>query len=1096
MTPRTIYRGQLGSASLVKTPIYLRTSIERTARIHAAQVRMLWWWNRQPSDWQSSFDEHTEERLRRHQKIMRYKYSKALRRRAMWERDDIQPWSWKSARWQINQHCHHTPVSTTTSSQPPANKEKEDSHAPRSETSRFHAFRSYVDQEIARDPYGLLFGKRLESPPSTNNSSWTSFSWIFQPKEQTTAQGSGQHSQQPLSSNPASPPKQPSPQSKEPSISSSEPTRNSIAATEEEYEYDPITMRKVLKIKDNVEPAPEQPFLKSLFAEHGVDIPVKTYKPHRVFGYGSDAASNVGPRVEATSDKNSHFGSSRRAELASLIAQSKGNNIDTTAQFTDIPAQPEVESTTSKPDARPQAHESPEPDDTTPLFSGTTYEARSPSSNSRAPSLSDWLSREGFRPAEISSLKEKTLEPALDRMVSAGAGGTTNSSSTAVESTIVQDAAGAVKANQGLSKRARNNDMSQTTSEEDIDLLRASDIRAATKSARISKQQLQSSKQRTRSKLETNFTAHQVVQDQIQNIAAKNIPKTAGQISKSLTNIWKHVKDYPSGIVARTMQSMTSFNDDYKKYVRPSNTSHLTEKLVFKDKDLSTTPSIYKATTVPSVKLSSPSSDFEKEIAKRFDRMERLKAANKEAEDANKKVDAQLSQLAVELNAIYEEAYPSTSEQLTHSQSEPEAPKQKQGEVQDNSKTKTVEATRLEKDMQEPRPEVQSIETGLQVMNPAHEQSSKLKVVMDGTKELRRELHETGMAIRAIESGRPQTVWNTPSPISTNFGKKRMELTDRRREPTKVDQQNVQPTVSTKSHGRPSEPDVSTVAKEVVPKEVPPPVFTPSESPIWNDEQPPPIESLREQPLQSLYAILVKDGKRIVLSPSDTIPASSDPPSSATLILSKLRYAAHYLQYFERLDKDGYDLYSGARNMLIFQRRGVASTAETSSPPVASTDISSTPPTSGSVNLPKEIATVVEGMPKDVESSSDTAATHPLKKLGELSSKSTVRRQEEVFSGTRRPGQAAPRENEDEGRFAGNENKDGIWKRLTRTVRRAVLTIVALGGAAYTVGFIAEGIGAQAQIQKGTDDGHVQGPRKRVVMNGQRAGIYSTESSR
>lgn len=1044
----------------------------------------------------------------------------------MWDRDDTQPWSWKTARWQINHHCNHTPNSSTYPSQSPPNKECGGPQSREPDSSSFHAFRSYVDREIAKDPYGLLFGKRLESPPSTNNSSWTSFSWIFQPKEQTLDQGSGQTSQQPLSSDHKHAPKQSSPSSTNPSTPTNETTRTSDSATEEEYEYDPITMRKVLKTKETAEPTPEQPFLKSLFAEHGVDIPVKTYKPHRVFGYGSDPTPQPSPKNEATSNSTSRFGSSRKAELASLMAQSKGNSIDTTAQFTDIPAHLEVGSATSKPEAHSQSRESPEPDDSSPLFSGTTYEARSQSLGTHNTTATDWLSKEGFRPAEKPSIEGKILEPALDRMVSAGVEGTTESGSTNVDRSADQIETKPVKENQNVSKRAWNVDLPDNASEEDIDLLRASDIRAATKTARVSKQQLLSSKQRVRSKLEANFTAHQVVDDQAQNGAAANTSKTAGQISKSLTNIWKHIKDYPGGIVARTMQSMSSFNDDYKKYVKPNNTSHLTDKLVFKDEGLSKTPSIYKTTPTPSVKLSSPSPTVEKEIQEQFERMERLKAANKEVENANKTTDAQLSQLAVELRAIYEEERGPISQESTPGQAESGALKQSGNAVFDDSIVTTAETTHPEHDMQEPRVETSQIQDELPSIESAHEQSARLKVVMDGTKELRRELHETGMAIRAIESGRPSTVWNSPSPISTNFGKKRMELTDRRPELKKAEQENIAPTPIGESDCKSSERNTSSSPKEetptavaskemtptevrakkeapqeAAPKEVPPPIFTPSGSSAWNDEQPPSIESLKEQPLQSPYAILARDGKRIVLSPSDTIPLSSDAPSGATLILSKLRYAAYYLPYFERLDKDGYELYSGARNMLIFKRRHRVEAEDAQSPSNPSTSTRSISPPPDSVELSKQAAMKVHDISGAPDSATKPAVApevmaRPSKGFDRQPSKSKVRRQEEVFSGTKRPWEDTTKESEKEGGFARTQNGDGVFTRLTRTVRRAMLTILALGGAAYTVGFIAEGIGAQAQIQNGVDDGQVPGPRKRVVMNGQRPGIYSTESSR
>lgn len=1025
----------------------------------------------------------------------------------MWDRNDTHPWSWKSGRSLLNQYCAQTPSPYSSSPQPPPAQDPAESLARECKPHSFHSFRTYIDREIARDPYGLLFGKRLESPPSTNNSSWTSFSWIFQPKAPTTDPVADQPTQQTSSSGQPPTTTQPFPSSKQPTVALNKTlfSGSSGSATTEEYQYDPITMRKVPKMKDHANPMPEQPFLKSLFAEHGVDIPVKSYKPHRVFGYGLNPTSQATPSVEATEKPESRFATSRKAELSSLMAQSKGNHIDTTAQFTDGPRRP-IENETTDPERQMQARPYPDTDDTAPLFSGTTYESRSWTPGTVSSSTPDWLSREGFRPSDQSPANKKTLgdgekifesklEPALDRMAVTGAKiATTSSTSASIEAPTSQTKAKLPGGDQSVSKKARDLDQPQHISEDDIDLLRASDVRAATRSARVSKQQVQSSKRKTRSELESYFTKHQAAEDETHNLAAKNITKTAGQISESLTNIWNHIKDYPSGIVARTMQSTGAFNDNYKKYVKPGDSSHLTEKLVFKDENLSKTPSIYRSTTPPSLKSSSPSSKMCKEEAEGVERMERLRAANRDAENADKITNMQLSQLAAEVRTIYEEERGPILEQPITSQANSGISKREPEKVIESSEGKAVENIDLEGGILERQVELQTAQSDFQSIEPAHEKSTKLRDVMDGAKVLRRELHETGMAIRAIESGRPQTVWNTPSPSSTNFGNKRMELTDRRSEPRKVDQEHVETTVPNASDRKMSKQSALNPPKNEKHQVVPPPVFTPSGSPVWNDEQPPPIESLREEPLQSTFAILAPDQgtKKIALSYSDDIPVSSGSSTSAVLVLSKLRYAAHYLHYFERLEREGYELYTGARNMLIFRKREPIETGVACPQSKTSIPVPPSPLTTDGVGPAKEAATVLDEIPRDVDPSPGPAApTAPpgqiFQKTDQRDAKSRVRRQEEVFSGTKRSGDESTGE---------NEYGDGFWKRLTRGVRRVALTSIALGGVAYTVGVVAEGIGAQTQIQNGIDDGHVPGPRKRVVMNGQRSGIYSTESSR
>src|SRR4051794_34085260 len=66
--------------------------VVRSLRLFPTQSRSLWWWSRHGNEWSTYLDEHLQTRLQREQKILRYKYSKALRRRALWEREAVHPW--------------------------------------------------------------------------------------------------------------------------------------------------------------------------------------------------------------------------------------------------------------------------------------------------------------------------------------------------------------------------------------------------------------------------------------------------------------------------------------------------------------------------------------------------------------------------------------------------------------------------------------------------------------------------------------------------------------------------------------------------------------------------------------------------------------------------------------------------------------------------------------------------------------------------------------------------------------------------------------------------------------------------------------------
>ena len=1042
----------------------------------------------------------------------------------MWESDDSQPWSWRSARWLVNKRCYQKPVSSTSTSQPPGDEKQEHPPTHHSDAHGDKAFRAFVDcvdREVARDPYGILFGKRLESPPSANNSSWTSFSWIFEPKAPGSKEATGKTSQEPLSTHQAPQSTEGAPVTTNPSTSRSEisiPRSSTANAQEEyEYEYDPITMRNVSKSKKNTESAPEQPLLQSLFSEHGVNIPVKTYKPHKVFGYGSNPTSKAPSQTEVSETPKSQFESSRKSELSTLLTRAKGNNLDTTARFTDVPLEHDTEVASGKPEVKPQPRHSTEPDDNVPLFSGTTYAARSLPAGSSPTPTPDWLSKERFRTAGESSMKmqetddkgmrisdqkvESTLEPALDPMTVPVAENVPESASARLEPSIDRHIERTLKTERTRLEGSQDETLLDRASEDDIDLLRASDVRASMRSARVSKQQLEQSKCKTRSDLESDFAKHQAGGNEADNLVSN--ANTTRQISKSLANIWNHIKVYPSGIVARTMQSMNTFNHDYKKYVKPSNTSNLTEKLVFEDESLSKTPSIYR---LPKTNRSDPlptSPDVEKEEAVRSERFERLRAASEEVKKDNEIVNAQLARLAADIKVIYEEECGPIESRINGSVRDSVTSHGNPEMMVDTTKKRIGEDSEGKGGVQGKGPDGHTIENGSLSSVVEHDKSAKLRAVIDGTKELRRELHEAGMAIRAIESGRPQTVWNTPTASSTNFGKKRMELTDRRVAVKKAEGEYRMRTQPNVSEDESTKRSLSTPTQEELPQKVPAPVFTASQSPIWNDEQPPPIEELREKSLESTYVVLAQNRStgKIEMSPLNNVPISSNKLLSPILALSRLHQASDYLVHFERLEKSGYELYTGSKNMLIFRKRRPDDARETSTAPTTSP---SAPPTSlvtDGLSPSQRAATVLDEIPSEVDPPPGPAAplappSHPSKQSEQQALKSRVRRQEQVFSGTMRPGEDSTQEIADEDNFPPHELRGGLWHKFTRGVKRAVLTLVALGGVAYAIGFVAEGIGAQTQLQNGIVDGQVQGPRKRIVMTGQRPGIYSTESSR
>src|SRR5437868_882012 len=161
----------------------VKPTITRPLRIFPQQSRGLWWWCRRGNAWSTYLDEHLQTRLQREQKIMRYQYSKALRRRALWEGEAAHPqWGWRvPSRWIRRRLLDGESMSSSSRLQAEVQEPKKD------EPSLTRPLENQYSEEFARfkatidkDPFAAVFGKRLESPPSSNNSSWTSLLRIFE----------------------------------------------------------------------------------------------------------------------------------------------------------------------------------------------------------------------------------------------------------------------------------------------------------------------------------------------------------------------------------------------------------------------------------------------------------------------------------------------------------------------------------------------------------------------------------------------------------------------------------------------------------------------------------------------------------------------------------------------------------------------------------------------------------------------------------------------------------------------------------------------------------------------------------------------------
>ncbi|KAL2429982.1 hypothetical protein ABEF95_013672 [Exophiala dermatitidis] len=1125
----------------------LRTTLHRTNLSYSGHIRTLWWWSRHSGEWPSaSTDESLEDRFRRHEKIMRSRYSKYLRRRAMWEKDECAHWPWHmSGRLGPRRHCgQNTPGSPKWSKGKPSAED----HDRDSFHSDFESFKAAIDRAISKDPYGTLFGRRLANHSWTSYPSWTPFSWLSH--GETTREHAGKSSSGPSVTQDGKSIQQ------EPANTTAETStlagNNNKAATPEgaHYRYDPISMRNVLvknpetKIEPQVES--KKPFLENLFSEHGVDIPVTTYKPHKVYGYNPSPEQSKEAKQDSKSpDFCWGFASSRQDEMRGLLARSKGNNIDTSATYTEASPDHKAEAGSDEQTTSSHRREVAEPDENAPLFSGTTYAGRFsygervPNEATQSPVQSTQKSGQDSSIDAMVSTKEEgvnttrtKLEPALNRVQASGDRqfkSKTSKLETAVDRHVSASSIRSKEAAAGVDKPNPQEAPFETT-EEDVDLLRASDVRAATRTSRTTKQEAEAVKRKARAKLETDYAKHQ---SEATSVDEDKVDVSANTLRAKLNHVWDHVRDYPNGIVAKTMQSMNAFNDNYKKYVSSEKTKELVDKLVFKDESLTNTPSIYKSTEKkPKAQTFTPSQEVLDAEEERSRRASDLRQASLNAEEEAKAQKAQLSRLASDIRAAYEEEYGPID--INHRQ--PDRAARGNVELERSSEkmhplmTASVKpgvstspvidahVSQFEPKLadlvdgaKEVRSQLREVSEELARIQGSSSSARDLNTVIDGAKEVRRGLHEAQLAIRAIECGRPQTVWNAPQKPPAQSGESRVVSKEHGSVSDLANQPGLQRDESLR--GVSTQPQSSS---ELVtePNKVPEPFITPSGSPEWNDEQPPPIESLREKTYDSQFIILAYDPAtgKVHFWPMNEPAKPTQKAADAVGILSRLKNAPEFLKHFAALRRAGYSLFNGSENMLIFKKKprehgsAIKKVEESKPVPEAATAATSTATMAqAGAGSTDATTTVGDEVPTELEHNMAPAATTamPPRPSGNAG-QTRVKRQEDVFSGTIRPNAASQDSRRDEvGSSAfppdtdgANMHHEGIWTRFTKGLKRTALIVAALGGGAYAIGFIAEGMGAEAQKQNGLDNEKSPGPRRRIVMTGQRPGIYSTESSR
>jgi hypothetical protein len=656
-------------------------------------------------------------------------------------------------------------------------------------SEEFARFKAAVD----KDPFVAVFGRRLESPPSSNNSSWTSLFRIFESVPAEEARSTASNPSPGLPSATANVKNDGSKQvsakaaSDMSSFTSTEVnfvTKPVVSSEEAEYEIDPILMKKVPKKKPERQPSTKtetKPFLSTLFAEHGVEIPVKTYKPHKVYGYLGKDELQVPPsnNADATTSHaaNKKFESSRLQVLQKLKAITLGNGVDATNFCGKYQVKEDDTKVAASEESKPKSA-SEEPIDDTPLFSGTTYEARSQKiAGARTEPGKDWLAEEGFRTSPLTKqspsrnphtapLPEKRtaqepvsrIEPALDRMPFSG-----------------------VKSAVTTSKPKQSVVVKSNDKVEDLDLLRPSDVRAQFRSARRTRHETDLNKKETRQRLEADYVSRQQQGDKADTDTGDPIAASARKFQDGLSSLWQRVRNQPQYTnLASTIRNMGPFQDAWKKYSRDRIIENPNEKLIFKDQNLSKTPSIYRKTpnkrdaAIDTFTPSKEVLDAERESQTRTAAL-RVASENTKREDAERKRHD--TELASEIRMAYESQYGPID--INHRQVTPVAenvpvkaadspPKVEAGPEQHELPKSELNGSNIPSSLPKAIPEIGAeaeIESPRRDLKTFQPQIDRL---VEEVRDTRKVLHEVSLHVKAIKSRRPPTYWNMPATESSS----------------------------------------------------------------------------------------------------------------------------------------------------------------------------------------------------------------------------------------------------------------------------------------------------------------------------------------
>lgn len=380
----------------------------RPSRVLNNHGRSLWWWSSRANRWANRLDEAFEGQWRRQEQLLNYRYAKAMRRRALWDKGPTTDktsshWPWPGPRW-VRRLCadgDYIPTGTSCSgnhgrrtqlwsSKRRGNKkfiEETYRSQPTTFEEEFEAFKSQVDE----NPYEAIFGKKGNDSGSKNHF----FSWFrHQPEEEQISQkhvkGESFVKDNQDLHNHEQPDRQDQniPQNGNPKpCSFDKPVRDPetrLDFADDEYRYDPISMRKVRRQESS-----------------------------------HTARTKVPPED----------GQQRKAEEDRLDSTQSTFPESSNKAANDSPGCSNTLNETAGKETSAQTHNGHEHTDE--LFSGTTYETSDRVKdistnlfNSQGPNGRSWLAKEGFGsdlPTSTEGSKDRLsvddrIVPALDRV--------------------------------------------------------------------------------------------------------------------------------------------------------------------------------------------------------------------------------------------------------------------------------------------------------------------------------------------------------------------------------------------------------------------------------------------------------------------------------------------------------------------------------------------------------------------------------------------------------------------------------------------------------------------------------------------------------